>query len=82
MRLKEPLYGVRAAGIHYLLHLGLLITMIYIEGSAKKNDFDGNSPHTKEKDEPIVHSTEFPGILDYHEYFNVRGFYSRAFESI
>ena len=31
MRLKEPLYGLRSAGGHYILHLSLLITIIYIE---------------------------------------------------
>ena len=29
MRLKEPLYGVRVAGMHFVFHLGLVVTMIF-----------------------------------------------------
>jgi len=45
MRLKEPLYGLRSAGGHYLLHLGLVIAMIYIEGHdyAQNNGFKSDS---------------------------------------
>jgi len=32
MRLKEPLYGLRAGGLHYIMHLSLVIAMIIIEG--------------------------------------------------
>ena len=29
MRLKEPLYGIRVAGMHWMFHLGLAITMVF-----------------------------------------------------
>ena len=31
MRLKEPLYGAKVAGLHFVLHLSLAFTMIYVE---------------------------------------------------
>ena len=34
MRLKEPLFGIRAAGLHHILHLSMICTMIYIEGTS------------------------------------------------
>lgn len=30
MRLKEPLYGVRVGGMHFVYHFSLAVTMIYV----------------------------------------------------
>ena len=37
MRLKEPLYGVRVAGLHYVRHLSLVITMIFTSFDPRKD---------------------------------------------
>ena len=31
MRLKEPLYGLRVAKLHWVIHLSLAVAMIYME---------------------------------------------------
>ena len=30
MRLKEPLYGMKVAGMHFLVHIIFAVTMIYV----------------------------------------------------
>jgi hypothetical protein len=37
MRLKEPLYGIRMAQMHYFIHLSLLIVMLVLEVEILKN---------------------------------------------
>ena len=44
MRLKEPLFGIRASGLHHILHLSLICTMIYIEGSSDLHPPAPDSP--------------------------------------
>ena len=63
MRLKEPLYGIRSAGVHPLLHLGFLIGMIYIEGQARESDFDEGYEPTKAADTIIAHRDRYPSLL-------------------
>lgn len=39
MRLKEPLYGIRVAQLHWAMHLSMAIAMIFIESNFQKADY-------------------------------------------
>ena len=40
MRLKEPLYGIRIAQMHWLVHLTLFITQCFVLVKFNKLDFE------------------------------------------
>ena len=39
MRLKEPLYGLRVAQLHWVMHLAMAITMIILEAQFQPEDY-------------------------------------------
>jgi hypothetical protein len=53
MRLKEPLYGIRIAQMHYLSHLSLLFMMLILEYEIANNDF-----YIADWDDITVHDTK------------------------
>ena len=39
MRLKEPLYGLRVAQLHFIMHVSMALTMIWLEAQFTPADY-------------------------------------------
>ena len=56
MRLKEPLYGVKMAGMHFLIHIILAIAMIVVQSNLDNGTLPPESyhcpPRSKEPEPP------------------------------
>jgi len=40
MRLREPLYGIRIAQMHFVMHFSLFLAMIFVALKFTKDDFE------------------------------------------
>ena len=68
MRLKEPFYGLRVAGLHHIMHWGLLLAMIFLEanldiGDIKTASESSAAEASKTKKRHLSAILEQPGIF-------------------
>ena len=82
MRLKEPLYGLNMANLHYVTHTSMAIVMIILESYPYFDTLKPNMPPDVQKVCQHVHPNHLQrslvGITDV-PYKNPLKFYSRAF---
>ena len=94
MRLKEPLYGLRVAQLHYVMHIAMALTMIWLESQFTSDDYrndiqyEGLLKQFCASKSSATHSTNTqPGIMLMKQEstgkgFDPLGFYKRAYTHI